>query len=109
MLSDLVEAELAHTGAFRKEIAKSEDLTFICGRLWPPEYMFNFSNMFDFLTVAPFIPLLVDTCERGGALARASGVSKPKCKEWKDIEFYTDMSDDEDSPTMNIRVKVPIK
>lgn len=109
--STLVEEELAHTDAFTKHVVDSQDLTFLCAKLWSPEYVTTFQNHRKFINLNLFILLLVDTCERGGALAcnAQADPSGEKCLRWGDISFFTYMSADDSMPTFDIRAVVWIR
>lgn len=107
--NDLVVQEGVHTDAAVKKLANSEDVTYLTKRMYEREFVASFANMREFLNLNLYICLMVDCCERGGAIARGLHSTEEMCLRWEDICFYTFQPEDETEPTFDIAANVTIK
>lgn len=101
--------EGAHTDGYVKQMVNSEDLTYLTKRMYKREFVASFPNMREFLNLNLYVCLMVDCCERGGAIVRGLGSTEEMCLRWEDICFYTHQSEEETEPTFDIAANVTIK
>ncbi|RBR19863.1 uncharacterized protein FIESC28_05469 [Fusarium coffeatum] len=86
--------------------ANSEDVTYIVSRLSHAQYLNIFGNMRQVLNLTLYLMLIVDTCGRGGEFVLNPARPKHMCLMWKDVDFYSFQSV-EDNP-FDIRINVAI-
>lgn len=89
-----------------KPVAHSPDLTFILSKLYDPEYLQTFENMRTVLNLTLYMTMMVDTCGRGGELARNFNHEEHMCLRWQDVEFYTFQSSDNHEFDIRANVKI---
>ncbi|KAM0327377.1 hypothetical protein ACHAPQ_007393 [Fusarium lateritium] len=104
---NLAEQEGLSTASNPKPIAYAEDVSFIVSKLYDSEYLGTFANMRMVLNLTLYIMLVIDTCGRGGEIARINTRPEHMCLRWEDISFYSFQSTDND--TFDIRANIKIR